>query len=59
MLEPRHYYLVHSAAHPYGPWVGTENNTMLAPGKTTPDAVADPTAPHKVLRCVLEPGDQA
>ena len=30
---------------------------MLAPGAAPPGAVGDPTTPHKVLRGVLQPGD--
>ena len=32
---------------------------MLAPGATSPGAVGDPITPQKVLRDVLQPGDQA
>ena len=31
---------------------------MLAPGAAPPGAVADPTAPHRVLRGFLQPGDK-
>ena len=32
---------------------------MLTPGTTPPGAVGEPTTPHRVLRGILEPGDQA
>ena len=32
---------------------------MLPTGAAPPEAIRDPTAPHKVLRVVVQPGDQA
>ena len=32
---------------------------MLAPGSAPPGAIGDPTTPHKFLRGVIQPGDQA
>ena len=32
---------------------------MPAPGTTPPGAVREPTAPHRVLRGILNPGDPA
>ena len=31
---------------------------MLTPGAATPEAIGDPITPHKVIRGILEPGDQ-
>ena len=40
-------------------WVMKGTNTMLAPGDAPPGAIGGNTTPHKVLRGVLQQGDQA
>ena len=39
--------------------LGSAEDPETAPGTTPPGAVGEPTTPHRVLRGVLQPGDQA
>ena len=60
--SPRARALLRSGRHSNVPGpqrVVKGTDTMPAPGAAPPDAKGDPTTPHKVLRGVLQPGDQA
>ena len=59
ILERGHHYIVSAAASPGPQWVFRGTDTMLAPGATPPGAVGEPITPHRVLRGVLQLGDQA
>ena len=60
VLQRRHYYVVSAAAASPGPQgVIKGTDTMLSPEAAAPGAIEDPIEPHKVLRGVPQPGDQA
>ena len=48
-----------TAPSPGPQWVIRGTDTMLAPGTAPAGAIGDPTTPQKVLRGVLQAGDQA
>ena len=59
VLERGHYYVVAATAtSPGQEWLVKGTDTMLVPGAAPRGAVGDPTTPHKVLRGVLQPGDE-
>ena len=60
VLERGHYYVrAATAASPGQQWVIKGTDTMLAQGTALSGAIGDPTTPQKVLKGVLELGDQA
>ena len=52
------YYVIAATATPPGPqWLIQGTDTSFAPETAPPGAVGDPTTQHRVLRGVLQPGD--
>ena len=59
VLERGHNYVVSAAASDGPQWVIKGTNTMLAARTTPPRVRGEPATLHRVLRGVLQPGDQA
>ena len=58
VLERGHYYVVAATATSPGPqWLVRGTDTMLAPETAPPWTIGDPTSRHRLLRGVLQPGD--